>query len=173
MSTIKTFVKYLADRFLTKEDLLPGLLEQQDVAERATSATSFFKKSAALLDQNSKSYKACISAAEDLLITHHRASSFSHLCRRFVRLNSHANYYTVALIGQVIEAHHAESGVTPDKTGGEAGMLLTTIADDLNTAKAIKNPISRNSVVRTAIKTALPGIRSDRLALLVELVQNA
>lgn len=171
MSAIKSVVKFLADRFLTKEDLLPGLLAQQNPAERANSAISFYKREAALLQQGSKAYNDAVKAAEDLLVTHYRASSFVQLCRSQVRKTAKPEYYAIATIGQIIEAHKAENrevDVTP-VVGGEASALLSSINDALIAAKAETNFIKRRSIVRRAILAQLPGISSDRSAQLTEL----
>ena len=169
MSVIKSAVKFLADRFLTKEDLLPGLLAQQDVAERADSAVTFFKKEAALLTVGSRSYNAAITAAEDLLITHYRASSFNQLCRSQVRKTAKPEYYAIAVIGQIVDAHNKDAGILSEVVGGEAGALLTAIKDALVEAKAETNFIKRRSIVRKAIVAWLPGVTSDRAAQLTEL----
>jgi hypothetical protein len=171
MSAIKSVVKFLADRFLTKDDLLPDLLAQQDITERANSAIGFFKREAALLVPGGKVYADAVKAAEDLLVTHYRASSFVQLCRSQVRKNAKPEYYTIATIGQIIEAHkadHREDDVAP-VVGGEAAALLATINDALGAAKSETNFIKRRSIVRKAIVATLPGISSDRAAALTEL----
>lgn len=169
MSAIKSVVKFFADRFLTKEDLLPDLLAQQDFAERADSAIGFFKKEAGLLTPGSRSYDAAVLAATDLLLTHYRAGSFAQLCRSQVRKNAQPDYYAIATIGQIIDAHNKDVGIVNHTVGGEAGALLTQINDALVEAKAETNFIKRRSIVRKAIIAWLPGISSDRAAQLVEL----
>lgn len=171
MSAIKSVVKFLADRFLTKEDLLPGLLAQQNVGENADMAISFFKKDAPLLTPGSKLYADAVKAAEDLLVTSYRASSFIQLCRSQVRKTAKPEYYAIATIGQIIEAHKAENrevDVTP-VVGGEASALLSSINEALIAAKTETNFIKRRSIVRRAIIAQLPGISSDRSAQLTEL----
>lgn len=174
MSAIKSVVKYLANRFLTKEDLLPDLLAQQSDVERATSAITFFKKEAPLLTPGTKEYVAAISVAQDLLLSHYRAGSFLQLCRSQTRKNSQPEYYAIATMGQIIAAHNAEPTTAAASTshlvsGGEAGVLLAQLALPLADAKAEGNFIKRRSIVRKAIVAALPGLTSDRAAALTEL----
>lgn len=172
MSVIKTVVKYFATRYLTKDDL-PELLARTQ-AERTADTVAFLKRDAALLSPTDANYKATVGAAEDLLIAHNRASSWFHLCRQVVRRSTPRSYYTMAVIGQQIEAYNIDKLGVGDtyQAGGEAGKLLDAIQTELDAAKGIRNPISRRSIIRNAIKTQLPDLSSDSLALLVELVQN-
>ena len=172
MSAIKSVVKYLSNRFLTKEDLLPELLAKRDIIERADDAVGFFMKQAPLLPEGSRPYNNAVKAAEDLLVIHYKSTSFSHLCRSQVRRTAKPNYYTLAVIGQVIEQHVKDGNVVEEQYnngGGEAGRLLSTIKEALVAAAEERNPIKRRSIVRKAISVQLPGLTSDRLSLLVEL----
>lgn len=175
MSVIKTVVKYLANRFLTKEDLLPGLLAQQTVGENADMAIGFFKKEAPLLSPGSKEYTGALAAATDLLLTHYRAGSFLQLCRSQVRRNSAPEYYAIAAMGKIIADHNAEPTTAANQdaaqlvSGGEAGQLLTSIALALTEARTEGNFIKRRSIVRKAIIAQLPCLNSDRAAQLTEL----
>lgn len=173
MSLIKTAVKFLVKRFLTKEDLLPDLLAQQTLGENADLAISFFKKEAPLLSPGSRGYNAVVEAATALLLTHYRAGSFLQLCRSQVRKNSSPEYYAVAAMGKIISDHNVDTDAGPATagvvSGGEAGQLLASIATALAEAKSEGNFIKRRSIVRKAIVSQLPGLSSDRAAQLTEL----
>lgn len=175
MSAIKTVVKYLADKFLTKEDLLPGLLALQTKEDRAAEAISFFRKEAPNLIPGTHEYETAVYAAEDLLLSHFKVGSFVDLCRNQTYKFASDTYYAKATINQIIEAHFYEDALpgtvtsSTDPITGAATVFIANLAEALAAAKAESNYIKRRSIVRKAIVANLPGLSSDRAGQLTEL----
>jgi hypothetical protein len=170
MSVIKTVVRALANRFLPKDELLTEALAARSKEDVAGEATLYIRRSAPLLDRTGQEYKKAVTAAEELLLSHHNASSLAQLCRSHVRKNSKPEYYFIAVIGQLIDQHNTANGIGSVVPGGEAGELIAKITGALTQAKEQTNFIKRRSIIREAVKAELPGITADRAAAITELL---
>ena len=170
MSLIQSAVRSLANRFLPKDELLTEALAARSQSDVASEASLFFRRSAPLLDRDRSDYKLAVGAAEELLLSHYGESSFPQLCRSQVRKTAKPEYYLIAAIGQIVEAHAAEKGNIDPVAGGEAAALLGAIKSEISDAHAEKNFIKKRSIIRAGVTKWLEGISSARAAALTEMV---
>lgn len=168
MNLFKDFARAIYAFATTEKERQADYLAELSAENRASIAVGYFSKDAALLERSSKEYTRALSAAEGLVLTHHRASSFNQLCRSYVRRNSGATYFqTVALgdlvrsVGDVNEGTH---------TGGEASKLLEAIRAELEAAREEKSFVKRRSLIGNALKREVPALNSDQRNLAIELI---
>ncbi len=171
MSTLKSIAQWFADKFLTKEDLLPGLLEQMSQQEVATFIrTKLSKEIPSGYDRYSKAYKDALAGAENMLVAHHSVDGMGHLSRVLVRETSPQSFFTRTLIDKILQEHIAEADGSTTGDNVAVQLLLEKVADARKEAEAEKNYVKKRAVVRKAVTAAYPKLGTDRTGLVTELV---
>lgn len=168
MSILKSIATSLYRFVTTEAERQANAVAELSDESRATLARTYFAKEVPLLDRGTLTYSKALTVAEDIVITHHNASSFVQMCRSVVRRNSSANYFQMVALGNLIRPQLEAVEGTP--IGGEAGELLQSIDSQIKAAAAERNPIKRRSILRNAINERVKGLDSNQLSFAVELV---
>lgn len=134
---------------------------------RAALAISYFTKEAPILTDK-EMYNKALSAANKLVLTHNNAATFKEMCFYHVRRTASSVYFKRAALNSII-CSVTDSDCDLDE-GCQIGRLFDAIKTDLQLAKEEKSFLKRRSIIQKAVKHELPGLNSDNLRLVVELI---
>lgn len=168
MKLFRNLAKSLYEAVVPEADRQATALTTITDEQRAQLAITFFGREAALLDRGGQTYKRAKQAAEDLIVSHHSASSIGQVHRKeFARIESD-DYVQAVVLGNLLSKDTAvDLSATPVSLTNQ---LFGKIEEDVKAARIEKSFIKRRSIIRNAIKREVPSLNSDDLTLAVELV---
>lgn len=166
MTFLKNIIKALYNRFVSVEERQADAMLQLPKDKIGELAITYFKIEVPRMKLFDKRYKDAYQAAESVVLFDNNTTSFSKMCRDFVRKSSSDDFYLISTLDNLV----ASVDGFPAQPGNEGSLLMTLITGDVELAKHEKSFIKRRSIIRNAIKTQVPGLNADQLNLAVELV---
>lgn len=168
MKLFRNLAKSLYEAVVPEAERQEAAIATISDAQRTQLAITFFGRDTVLLDRNGQTYQRAKQAAEDFIVSHHRASSISQVHRKeFTRAESD-DYVQAVVLGNLLSKDTAaDLSATPVSLTNQ---LFGKIEEDVKAARREKSFIKRRSIIRNAIKREVPSLNSDDLTLAVELV---
>lgn len=171
MSVLKSISKYFASKFLTKDDLLPELLDQMTQQEVGTFIRAKLSKDIpAGYDRYSKGYIDALHGAQNLVLTHYGVATISDLAYAKIHEFAGYNWFARVAIDKILQQNDRDNSEAVAENGVSVTWLLHCIDEARKEADVENNYVKKRALIRKAVSTARPKLGTDKVGLVTELV---